>query len=247
MEEIMKRVILFCVMGVLFLGLVALPAADKSADDVLKKMIDAIGGRKALENVKDRTMSGTMELVAQGMSGSMTIYSKEPNKSRFELDVMGTKIVQACDGEIAWMDNPAMGGVQEMPEQFAKGNKRNAIGNERFLNPKKFKIKYTLKEKEKVKEKECLVLEQTFADGHKALLYIDANTYLPIKRKSTAPDQMGGEVESETYLSDYKSVDGVKIAHSISNYRGGQEAFKMVISEVKQNTGLDDSLFKMKK
>ena len=242
----MKRVIWFCVMSLLLLGLAASPGADQSAEDVLKKMIDALGGREVLENVKDRTRSGTIELVAQGMSGSMTIYSKEPNKSRLELDVMGRKIVQACDGEIAWMDNPAMGGVQEMPEEFAKGTKRNALGSDRFLNPEKFKIKYILKGKEKVKEKECLVLEQTYSDGHKALLYID-ETYLVVKIKATVPGQMGSEVESESYLSGYKSVNGVKIAHSISVYRGGQESVKMVISEVKQNTGLDDSLKKKKK
>ncbi len=243
----MKKSILFCVMSLFFLGVATSPAADQSAEDVLKKMIDALGGRKALENVKDQTMSGTMEIVAQGMSGSITIYSKEPNKSRFELDVMGMKIVQACDGEIAWMDNPAMGGVQEMPEEFAKGTKRNAIGNDRFLNPEKFKIKYILKGKEKVKEKEYLVLEQTFSDGHKTSLYIDVKTYLIFKTKSIVPNRMGGEVESESYRSDYKSVNGVKTPRSISVYNGGQEYFKMVISEVKHNTGLDDSLFKMKK
>ena len=91
----MKRVILFCVMSLLLLSLAASPGADQSAEDVLKKMIDARGGRKALENVKDQTMSGTMEIVAQGMSGPVTIYSKEPDKSRFEIDVMGMKIVQA--------------------------------------------------------------------------------------------------------------------------------------------------------
>jgi hypothetical protein len=99
--------------------------------------------------------------------------------------------------------------------------------------------------KKQIGGKDYLVLEQTYADGHKVTHYIDPKTYLTYKTVTTAQGMMGaGEVEEENFLSDYKKVNGVMIAHTTTALHDGQQVFTMSYTEVKLNTGLEDSLFK---
>ena len=130
----MKRATSMCVLSLLVISFMAIPAKSQSADDILEKMIDAMGGRKALENIKDTTISGTMDLTQMGLSGAITVSQKEPNKSRFDIEVMGMVITQAFDGETAWMTNPQTGMTEEMPEDQAVYMKRESLGT---LRPKK--------------------------------------------------------------------------------------------------------------
>jgi outer membrane lipoprotein-sorting protein len=221
------------------------PGISQEASDILKKMVEAQGGKKVLEKIEDMTSSGNLELIQMGMTGSMTMYKKEPNKVRMDIEVMGMVITQAFDGETAWWINPQTGGREEVPEQQAADMKRMAFGIDAFLYPEKYGIAFAYKGKEKFEEKDYLVLEQTFSDGHKATLYIDPKTYLTYKSKSTAVNQMGVEVEQETFEADFKKFNGMIIPYSIIIFQDGEEYMKLTLTEVSFNSGLEDSLFKM--
>jgi len=247
MEEIMKKYLSFSISAVFLLCLITNPGFGQTAKEILGKMIEAQGGEKTLEAIKDTTITGTMEMVQMGVSGSMTMYQKEPNKTRVDIEVMGMVITQAYDGTVAWMTNPQTGATQEMPEKFAQEMKRQALGNDSLLHPEKYGISYELKEKEKIDDKDCFVLEQVFSDGYKATLYIDSATFLPYKSKAKTINQMGVEVLGETILSNYQKVEGTTVAHSMTIFQDGQEYIKMTITKVSYNSGLEDSLFKMTK
>ena len=241
----MKRIFYTCLISLFLLSLMTSPGLSQEASDILKKMVDALGGKKVLEKVEDMTSSGTLELIQMGMTGSMTMYKKEPNKVRMDIEVMGMIITQAFDGETAWGVNPQTGSSEEMPEQQAENMKRMALGIDAFIYPEKYGISFAYKGKEKIEEKDYLVLEQTFSDGHKMTLYVDPKTYLTYKTKSSTVNQMGVEVEQETFESDFKKVNGMIIAHSIIIFQDGEEFMKLTITDVTVNSGLEDSLFKM--
>lgn len=241
----MKRVIMYFAVCFFLVSLITANGFAQTADQVLEKMIAAQGGRKALEAIDDTTYSGTMEMPQMGMSGSMTMYQKEPDKMRLDIEIMGMMVTMAYDGKIAWTVDPNTGAASEMPEKQAKDTKRQAMGNAVFLNPKKLGITYAFKGKEKVRDKDCLVMEQTFADGYKTTLYIDAETYLLYKSKSTTENDVGAEVEAESYSTGYKKVEGIMVAHETTIVQGGQEFMKLTITEVSYNTDLEDSFFKM--
>lgn len=204
-----------------------------------------MGGRKTLEKIKDTTISGSMDLTQMGLSGALTIYQKEPNKSRFDIEVMGMVITQACDGETAWMINPQTSMTEEMPELAAEYMKRESLGNSTYLDPKKFGITFTYLGKEKIEGEDYLVLEQAFADGFTTTMYIDPDTYLIFKGKGKTLNNMGVEVEAETFFSDYKKVDGIMAAHTLVSYQDGEEYVTITITEIKFNSALEDSLFVM--
>ncbi len=241
----MKKIFSACLLSLLLLSLMTSPGLSQETSDILKKMVEAQGGKKAIENIKDMTSSGTIELIQMGMTGSMTMYKKEPNKLRMDLEVMGMIITQAFDGETAWGVSPQTGSKEEMPEQQAEYMKRMAIGIDHMIYPEKYGISFAYKGKEKIEEKEYLVLEQTFSDGYKSTLYIDPKTYLNYKIKSTTMNQMGVEVEQETFESDFKKVNGMTIGYSIIIFQDGEEFMKITLTDVSFNSGLEDSLFKM--
>lgn len=241
----MKKLFSICLVSFFFLSLIASPGLCQTAEEILEKMIEAQGGRKVLENIKDITFSGSMEMIQMAMSGSMTVYRKEPNKMRSDIEMMGMMITQAFDGKTAWIINPQTGSTEEMPEKAAAYIKREALGFDALLHPEKYGITIASKGKEKIEDKDYFVLEQTFSDGHKATLYVDSETYLTYKTKATTLNQMGVEVEAESIISDYQEVDGLMFPHSIKAFQDAQEFMNITITEVSINSDLEDSLFKM--
>jgi hypothetical protein len=240
---------IFVLSGVCFLllSLTSVPGISQDASGVLEKMIEASGGRKALENIKDTYISGTFDLTQMGMSGTMAISHKEPNMFRQDIEIMGMVVTNAFDGEVGWMINPQTGASEELPEDLQEQSKRGALGwgSAILLHPEKHGITYKLKGEETVDDIKCSVLEQVYADGHVALMYIDNSTHLLYKTRQPSLNQMGVEVETDVIFSDYKDVDGLPSPHLVTIYQDGEEFAVMTVSEIKYNNGFEISLFKM--
>ena len=253
----MKKTATICFLTLFLICLIVSPASDLNTQDketkksgskalkLVEKMIKAQGGRKAIERIKDTTIIGSMVLTQMGMEASVTVYHKEPNMMRLDIEVMGMTMTQAYDGKTSWFINPQTGMTEEMPEKQAESFKRETLGYESLLAPEKHGITYTYKEAEKIDEKDYYVLIQTHADGWEATLWVDTQTNLIHKTKALTINQMGVEVEAETFTSDYQEVDGLMIAHSSTTLQDGEEFMAFTLTEVNFNTGLEDSFFKM--
>lgn len=242
----MKKFFAVSVFGFILFSLVSVPGFSQDAKKLLDKVITATGGRKVMEAIKDTTFSGTMDLVQMGISGTITLYHKEPNMQRQDMELMGMVISSGFDGETGWTVNPDTGAAEDLPEPMQENAKNEALGfgNSLMLYPEKYGITFADKGKEKVKEKEYLLLEMTFENGSTSLIYIDPGTYLPYKMKSRTMGQMGIEVEQDAILGNYKKVDGLNFAHLVTIYQDGELFGSIVVGEVKFNTGLEDSFFK---
>ena len=239
----MKRLLSLTLAGLLLVTLLSTPGSAQTADQILKKMIEVQGGQKLFESIKDITITGSLELPMQGISGMITVYKKEPDKRRLDFEVMGMVITRAYDGQIGWYTDPQTGSIEEMGEEMLTETKRQALPIVAIIYPEKYGMTYTFQGKENIEGKDYFILEETYPDGFKATLYIDAGTYLVYKQKVKVM-QMGAEIEVEEYSSDYKKVNGMMVAHSMVSYADGTETQSVTINEVKINTGLDDGLFK---
>lgn len=166
----MRKIAIYCLCAIVLAALIQAPASGQTAKEILAKWIEAQGGAQALAAVKDTTITGNIQLVSMGISGTATMYQKEPNMMRLDIEVMGMVITQAFDGQTAWMVDPQTGATTEMPENASQEFKRQALGNDAVLNPEKYGITYDYKGKETLENKEYLVLEQTMSDGHKTTL-----------------------------------------------------------------------------
>ncbi len=240
----MKKTILCSVLFLFVAGLAAASLNAQTTQEVMDKMIAAQGGRAAMEAVKDSTYSGTAELIQFGMNGTFTMYHKEPDFFRLDMEMMGMVITQAYDGQVAWWVNPQTGTDELMNEQQSLDLKRQALGNDAFFNPAKYGITYELKPKEKIGDKEYVVIEQAFKDGFKTTIYLDPDTYLVYKTRAKTMSQAGTEVTAETFNTDYEKEQGLVVAKSINILQDGQEFMRLKISKAVFNSGLEDQLFK---
>ena len=241
----MKKICSIFILSFFLLVLMTSPGSGQTAEEIIKKMIEVQGGKKVFESIKDTTLSGNLDLVQQGLSGSITIYKKEPDKMRIDIEIMGMIITQAYDGETAWGVNIHTGNTEEMEEQHAADMKRQSLPTIALLYPEKYGFSFDYQGKEKIEDKDYFVIELTYADGFKATLYVDTETYLTYKTTAKTMGPMGYEVQSEQFTSDYKEVDGMLIAHSMVTLIEGEEFSKITVSSAKFNTGLEDSFFKM--
>jgi len=243
----MKKILSVSLLGFILLSLLPHTGYGQDVQSILNKMIDAIGGRKVLEGIKDTTFTGTMELIQYGMTGVVTFYHKEPNKYRQDVEVMGMVITTATDGEVGWMINPQTGSVETMSGSLnAEFNSQALSGGFSYLlEPEKYGISFTDKGKETIDGKEYIVLEQTSPGDLKSTHYIDPETYLIHRSKSMVTDpQMGTLINQETVMDDFREVDGIMFAHTVIIFQDGTEFGSMTVEGLKFNSGLEDSYFK---
>lgn len=246
----MKKQLTAGLTGLLLLGAIVSFVQGQSAEGILDKLIKAQGGREALAAIKDSTTSGTLEMNMMGMtmSGTITMHQKEPNKMRMDMEFsvqgMNMAMTQACDGERAWTTDPQSGAVQTLTGKQLEDMKKQALGINATLNPDKYGISFALKAKEKIADKEYLVLDQIYKDGQKVTIYVDPATYLVFKTRGPGTDpQTGAEIESESFLSDYKKIGGILLPHAMSIHQNGAEFLRMTFTNITVNNNLDDALF----
>jgi hypothetical protein len=220
---------------------------SQTMDEILKEMIQAQGGKAAIEKIKNMKVTGTIEVPQQELRVSFIQYKKEPDKRRIEMKVMDSVQVQVFDGKTAWELNLQTGKAIEIPGEDAVDIKRGSLALGWMLYPEKYGISLVYKGRERIEGKYYLVLEQVFSDGGKVVLYVDPETYLTFKIKSSMLDEMMVEVVTETFLSDYKSVKGYIMAHRMISYLRGREYMRMIYERVRLNTRMGDHLFLMQK
>lgn len=217
---------------------VSVSAAD-SAEAVLKKHVDALGGEAAHMKVKTRKIVATMDLPGLG-AVDVSITYKAPDKMRTEVNIpnMG-KVVEAYDGKVAWTQSPFTGLIEKQGSQLEQAKSqadfyRDVQIAKRFDN-------WKVKGNEVVEGKDTIVLEGSSAGKDSETLYLDAKTYL-IVRVDGSTDTPEGKTKASNYPSDYRDVDGLKMPHTVrvTTDAGG---LSINIKEIKHGVDAPDSLF----
>jgi outer membrane lipoprotein-sorting protein len=215
-------------------------AALPTVDQVLDKYIAAVGGKAALEKQTSRVEKGTLEIPAFGMTGNMESFSKAPNKTAFVLDLPGFGLVkQGYDGEIAWSQDPQTG-LRQLSGPELAAMKLNSDFH-RDIKLKALYPKITVKGKDKVGDKEVIVLEATPKEGSAEQWYFDVATGLMIRRDFELDSPMG-KTPIQMFVDSYMEVDGLKIPAVTRQVRPDM-TFNVKITEVKHNVAIDDAKF----
>jgi outer membrane lipoprotein-sorting protein len=218
----------------------AKPSALPTVDAVLDNYVKAIGGKEAIEKVTSRSMKGSFDIEAMGVSAPVEMFAKAPNKSATKIDLPNIGVFNIIfDGATGWDSNP-MSGLRELSGvELAQLKRRSDFYAD--INFKKHYVKIEVKGKEKVGSYETYVIEATPAEGSVEKLYFDVNTGLLVRHDGETENPQG-KFTMETYLEDYKVVDGVKIPHTLKRVT---PAMTMVtkITEVKNNVEIEDAKF----
>jgi zinc protease len=247
MKRIMTVILLSLAMAVAAFAQEAKPKMEAkpaeampTADQIIEKYVQALGGKAAIEKLNSRTSKASFDIPAMGASGTVEAYEKAPNKTLAIINIPGFGVIrEAYDGKMAWAEDPTTGMREKSGGELAD-TKLEA----EFYRPIKLKQLFptmTVKGKEKVGEQEAYVIEAKPTEGSPEKWYFDTQTGLLIRQDSERESPQG-KVPTETYMSDYKEVDGVKIPHSV---RVSNPMFVINIKteEVKHNVPVEDAKF----
>ena len=226
----------------LFVAFAALSfTTAQDLDKVLDNHFETIG-QKNLSKIK--TLQATGKAVMMGMENPFTMTSKRPDKMRITIEFQGAEIIQAYDGETAWMINPMMGSADPIditgPE--ADGLKESGDLDGQLWNYKEKGHQLELEGTEEVDGAEAYVLKLTKKNGNIDYYYLESESYLLLKVKSKTM-MNGSETETEALFSNYQDLEGYVMAYTIEQKSGGQTAVTIMMDDVKTNMPLDDSIF----
>ncbi|MFI5144337.1 MAG: hypothetical protein ACHQJ4_01960 [Ignavibacteria bacterium] len=219
---------------------------SQSADDIINKYIDAVGGMDKINSIQ--TVKITAKTYGMGMDIPVIMTIKKPDEIRLDITVQGQTMVQACDGEIGWMINPFQGSkdAEKMNEEQTKGMKEQAQFEGQLVNYKEKGSTAEFLGKEDMEGTDVYKILLTKKDSSISTFYLDAKSYLILKETGKRKIKEK-EINSTTILGDYKSEDGYMMPHSmeIKSDGGGMDSQKITIDKVEFNTSVDETIFKM--
>lgn len=220
-------------------------ATAQTADEIVKKVLDARGGIQKIKAVQSERISGHVSF-SQDMEGTFVVELKRPLKMHVEITVQGQKIIRVYDGKSAgWMVNPFVEnkGVEPLPSEEL----RNISDESDFDGPlADYKAKGNQIEfagKEMLDDKPVYRLKLTNKIGDVRSYFFDTSSYLLVKWEGTRKtgDQ---EVPWESFFSDYHEVQGLKYPFRIDQGSPGTEIKQTLIAEkIEIDPQLDDSRF----
>lgn len=209
-------------------------------DVILRKYVDAIGGRVAHERLKSRVLTGRVELAGSDSWGQLNIYSKAPNKSLTIMNVqpMG-QVKHGYDGCTAWSVGDTIGTHTLSGAAFSKFSTDSDFYREVRLSELYSGIRLigTLKEK----DREFYMVEAFPLVGSEETMYFDAQSGLLTGRDLTQQTSRG-PIRVEMRYSDWREVDGVKLPFKITQSMPNLK-FVFTVRDVKHNLPVDDKLF----
>jgi len=223
-------------------ALAACAALAQSPAEIIARHLEALGGRDAYKAVETIRRVGTIQSPQQGTEAKLTIYAKRPNLLRHEIEVQGTLIVQAHDGERVWAVNPFSGSSepQFLPEEAGVNLKRQAQFDDLFFdNPKKLGVTLRYQGEDEQDGRKLHCLSVVYSNGHEQRRYYDAETGLLYSVSQRQPDPAGGEVEVRTTLHDWRVVGGLKFVHRIETSSGQTILF----TDIAVNESIKSDLF----
>jgi hypothetical protein len=183
----------------------AATAALPAAQSVIDRHIEASGGRKALAARQSVRAVGTISLPANGISGTMEMYTARPNRQFVKSTLAGVgEILEGFDGTNGWSINPMTGPMVLTGEEL-KQRAFDADFDGQLNAASRYAEIKTL-EKTTFDGRECYKLSLTRKDGGEDIHFYDAKTGLLAGSIGTRKTSMG-PITSTTTVSEYKKFD----------------------------------------
>ncbi len=210
----------------------------QTADEIIAKNIEAMGGREKLSSLNSVKMTGNLNV--QGADVAVTLTKLNHVGIKVDIEVMGTYNYQMANAKEGWIYMPIQG--MEQPRKMDEGEYENSFRQADLQGAlfdyaaKGSTVK--LEDKENVNRKPAYVLTVTEKTGQQMKYYIDENTNRVVKITSILKIN-GAETPIESGFDNYKqNKDGYWFAYTHITSQGNIE-----YDNVETNIPVDESLF----
>ena len=225
----------------------ALPAATYAEPaPTLQTLLDK---HAAAVGPVERIQTRRVKLHISGMGPAdlpVVVEASRPNLIRKEVDLQGNVQVTAFDGKNAWKTDPFVPGGDKpapLPPQEAQALRDEAVFDGVLRHPEAVGAKVTYGGPATVAGRQAHLLSVTLPSGSTASVWLDAATYLEMKRSQPAP-VMGKMQMVDIWSSDYRVVQGVKLPYRLeSGLSGAKEKVVIVVDAIEVNPRLDRARF----
>lgn len=209
---------------VILVGLVTLVAADVTAQDrgaeIVRRYGEVIGGAPVLAMRSIRS-TGTIEMPAMGMSGTMTTVNAAPNKLAVVIDFAGVgQIVQVFDGTHAWSIDPMQG--PRLLTGAERGRLEDDAGIASILRRSAAITSTTVVGDTTLATGTCTWVKLVFRSGRESTECYDNASGLMAASKGTQESPMGSMATSGI-MTDWKAFGPLKSATKITVQAAGQQ------------------------
>lgn len=211
-----------------------------TAEQVLEKYIDALGGKAAIDKLQSRVMKGSW-ITPDGITLGYEVYQSGPDKLYSVLNTpkQGT-FEKGFDGSVGW--EKSAGGIRTLAdsELFYLRRYPNLFKD---IKLKEQFTRLTFGGRDKIGEKEVYVLRGTTADNKRERLYFDIQTGLLLRRSGSVTNTIG-VIPEQVDFDDYRDVGGMKLpftirVSSIDSFFSSTRTF----TEIKLNVPVDQTKF----
>ncbi len=221
--------------------MVAMGLFAQNVDEIVSKHIDALGGSEKLKKINSAISEGTMNVMGNDVALKITQLNNQGIRTNISVAGMENYVIVTPTGGYTFM--PVQG--MQKPEPMTADDVKEAIDDldiqGSLLDYKAKGHTVELVGTEELEGTECYKLKVTRKNSGEQTVFIDktSNYILRISSKRKA---MGQEMDVNMDFSDYRDVEGVKMAHSI-----GQGFGTMIVTSIKLNQPVSPDTFAVPK
>ena len=209
-----------------------------SADQILDKYLQAVGGADAVQKNTSRVEKGTIDF--GGRQFPIDIVAKAPNKRISTMHLENGDNITAFDGHQGWLGSPGGRPPRDLTAQEVDAISFDAT----FYLPveiKKMYAQFRVRPSDKVGGHDVVQVIGTNPGKPPSRLFFDKESGLLVRTIRYADTPLGRNPTQVDY-TDYRAEGGVKIPYqwTIARPLG---RFTIKVSDLQQNVPVDDSKF----
>lgn len=220
-------------------------AFAQTADEIVTKHIEAIGGLEKWKALKSLEMKNKFSV--QGMDIESKTVIVAGKSLRTDVSVMGQSMTTVVDGETGWSIRPAMmqgtGAPEDMPLAMIRESRKQLNLGGSLISYKENGSTLELIGTEKVDGADAYKLKLTEKNGEATDIYLSKSTYYTLKTSGKRKVQ-GQEIDAEVTYSNFKQVEGLTFAHTMETPSPMGGSMTIETESIKLNPKIDESIFK---
>lgn len=224
-------------------------SAPFTAEELMNKVVDALGGEQALRRLTSLQQTVNVNFENQGLTGTGTISQRAPNLYREEGKVFAfgkeiASIVEIFDGVRGLETNTFS------PPNLLSGaelaDKRRSADFYAPLNWRTLFKSIEITGMKKVGDEETYVVVKTPAEGHPVTDYISTTTFRVLRRDSLSSSATSESTQPVTAtFSDFRPVGGVLVPFRIVTTQPSMGTVVVEVQKAQANVVLADTLFRV--
>ena len=217
------------------------PQGLPSAEELVERYLEAIGGAEAIREHTSSHALGTMELLGQGIRGEIEVYSAAPDQSLLIVNFadLGVESRTGYNGQVAWSTDPMTG------ERILAGRELEQIVDEAdyysdLHDPSKYESMETL-EMVEFAGRSTYKVKLVYNSGREIFEYFDVETGRLAGTEGLQYSLMGA-INVRAFASEYQDFGGIMVPTRIVQELGPGQSVQLTIVSVEYDD-VDPSVF----